>query len=292
MSHVADLDILAEEEADRQRVVEETELEQYIRAVKQKQAEAERAYEEEQRVLTEEQQREACTALASGLNAVLRLEVPVGRVRIERPEDFNQWFPAVEFGGVTFARPYHARNGVSYRERQAIHVARPCADCGRTMWVYADSAESLVSALEKEGRHEFACRQQFDEDGEPVTDRFGNELPVRAPREPVITAEDQYHNAARLYRALVKQRRTMEFQRPIEKAAACKRLLDAKLATSATAAKEMAHTDPDFAQFCEALTNTVVAEMEAREALLVARKNAGLSGAGTSVGGEHEEDAA
>lgn len=274
MSHVADLDILADEEADRRRVVEEQELAQYIAVVRQKEAEAERAYEEERRARIEKLQQEAIIAMASGLNAQLGLEVPVERVRIVETGDFGQWHPEVLFAGVWFAKPYVNSSGMNYREREEIHISRPCADCGAPVWVLASSPTLLVQALRStEHRHDHACRQQFDEDGEPITDRFGN---PPEPRTPVLSTEERHRQAVARYTSAVRTRRTIEAQKPIAKREATKRLVGTENELtgkphSASSAEAIVETDPQYATFLALYTDAVIEEIEAKEALYLAR---------------------
>lgn len=85
-----------------------------------------------------------------------------------------------------------------------------------------------------------------------------------------------HEQATAAYAAAVRLRREMEFQRPIEKGAAIKRVMDAGQATSATAAEKLVESEPEYAKFCAALTDAVIAEITAREALCVARLRAGM----------------
>src|SRR6185369_3473345 len=59
-----------------------------------------------------------------------------------------------------------------------LHLAVECErHCGKDLWVETDDLLSVGYALDSEHQHDFGCLQQFDEYGEPMTDKQGNPLP-------------------------------------------------------------------------------------------------------------------
>lgn len=68
-------------------------------------------------------------------------------------------------------------------------VLRTCVRCEGPIWARADGLVGLHEALTTEHDHR-DCLIQYDDEGEPTTDRDGNPLPPRAEREPEVLVKE------------------------------------------------------------------------------------------------------
>lgn len=150
----------------------------------------------------------------------------------------------------------------SYRDRDQLHVMVPCArKCGKDLWVSVDSIEDLGDKLTSRQEHGFACLEQFDDEGQPTTDKQGNPLGPfsdrRAPSSPWQRVSDRIasiEDAAREM-AIAQERVTrFEDERAPKKAEAIKRLmqqtndLTGKL-HSASSAEAVVELDAEYAEY-------------------------------------------
>jgi hypothetical protein len=148
-------------------------------------------------------------------------------------------------------RYYRPQHGERYwRELQ---VEMDCIRCGKGIWVSVYSLGQLGSLLQSDHDHG-TCLVQYDEDGEPTTDRDGNPLPPRAPQPPRLSPEQKaraaiagIHVAAARVAATHTKASDLADQRALIKAAAIKRLIESGVASSATAAEKIVEHDEIYA---------------------------------------------
>ncbi|HKW09736.1 MAG TPA: hypothetical protein VJO33_05105 [Gemmatimonadaceae bacterium] len=289
--------ILDEQVAANQRVITEAEEQPGVsdlvlraRAKVREQEEYAAQCEREQRERQRQYEREA---LVRAVAAVLGLRIEDVTLHIEDLKYAERVTGEVVIEGLTFRRGHGSQD--------SLILKRTCSRCGEASWRPIYSLTYLAD-LSETYDHQHECVPEPEPDPTPEPDQSWEEEREdqwrEAEREKQLQAAAYvspfqiYQQAAEKYQQTVKLRRELQFQRPVEKAAAVKRILEAKLATSATGAKEMTHEDPDFAQFCQTLTDAVIAEMEARESYFVARKNAGISGGSAPAGDGDDEEAA
>lgn len=139
-------------------------------------------------------------ALARELKRTLDIVLPDDadvRVIGDRPVDwdagdYGAGWPTVVVDGLTFTvRDLYG--GREYSDQNRLHVLVPCArSCGNPVAVGTiTSLLDLNRALSEPRQHD-DCLVEYDEDGEPTTDRDGNPLPPKRPpqKTPEQTAQE------------------------------------------------------------------------------------------------------
>lgn len=281
MSFVADMDILAEEQADQQRVVEERHIEQLVAITKQERAKREQEIEEEERLSMERARENKIDGFIDDLAKRLKITVPRERVRLVGDE----FTPTVEFADLTFAKRDDTHQW-STSTSWGLVLRRECRKrCSRELWVRVPFLSDLVKALEDDyyQQHQWDCLVRYDEEGNQLTDAEGNEIPTRAALDPAPRFElvplNPVVTPAERYTAAVRQRRHLQFERAKVKELALRRILANKgvvvngesfVAGSASAAEKLVEFDEEYAAHCAALTDAVIEEITAREVLIAA----------------------
>lgn len=250
MSSVADQDILLEQEADERRIVEENDLARLLLLARQQRADAARATEAETEAQIERERAAASAQLVGLLSTSLGIVVPPERVWFDSEGDLWQR-PVVSFAGRTFSY-----QRVASRDQLVVAVA--CTKCYLPLWLGATSSVALLGALEDTHTHTVCPETEVDDDFEIVE-------PKPSPLE--------------VYTEAIKTRRVLQFERAKVKELAIRRILANKgvtfngesfVAGSASAAEKLVEFDEGYAAHCAALTDAVVAEITAREALRAA----------------------
>lgn len=148
------------------------------------------------------------------------------------------------------------------RDRERLHVSVPCSrGCGKELWVNVESMDQLGGVLQPDATntHSFNCLQQFDDFGEPITDRNGNplppsieglirnETPAEKARDSVAWIESAAERCAHAHRIV----QELEDRRASIKAAAIMRLMLTenpltKKPHSASSAEAVVETDAEY----------------------------------------------
>lgn len=137
----------------------------------------------------------------------------------------------------------------------AVKVLVPCVrGCGEDLWIPVDSIEGLgLALLRTEHEHDFACLQQFDDYGEPTTDRDGNPLPERKPAAPTLSPEQNarasiaaIETAATWVADALNMVAQLEDERALIKPEAIRRIMESR-GLAATPAEKIVESDPEYA---------------------------------------------
>lgn len=175
------------------------------RAIAQAEADA-RAAEEREAKRTAQQKQISVEGFRQKLRKILQLDVDADRIGIENDAPIF----CIEEGLVVSWR--RTRFSESDYDRD-LHVAVACSRCGNPVWESFNSLSSLGCELATETHyHSHDCLVQYDEDGNPTTDRSGNPLPPRGsfsltvpPKEPVTLFAEAFTALERRVAALEDQ---------------------------------------------------------------------------------------
>jgi len=215
--------------------------------------------------------------LIDALKAKLGITVPIARVELVEEEcDENRYdggvFAEVQIGGKRFSYR-RANRWTSDTHRELVVLRRCTKGCLYPLWIDIESAGELLIALEdgEMQHHNWPCRVEYDDNGDPTTNDWGIPLPKR---QPDVDWSARHREATKAFQTAVSNRRELEFTRPIAKAVAVDRIMHDRN-ISATAAEKLVETDDIYANHCRQVTQAVVDEIEAREMLTIARYHAG-----------------
>jgi hypothetical protein len=154
-------------------------------------------YEEEEAKRAAEEQTRALDSLYSALEKYV--DADIDTVSVEWTNDG----PVATVDDLVFA---WRRGRFAEYHGARLHVAVPCnRSCDKgPVWEEVQSLSRLGAILDEPGghRHVFDCLVQYDEEGEPTTDRDGNPLPPRQP-SVITSAEDPAITAIKAMRAAI-----------------------------------------------------------------------------------------